>query len=288
MVTLTSGAARRRRTRARAGGGRISVRRRIAVATWRPSRDGRIYARVEVDATAMEAYIEQIRLLTGERVSVTHIVGAALGRALREVPEARARVVFGRIVELASCDVGFAVDIDGGTDLAPVKVRDADQLSPRDIARQLSDGAARLRAGQDRAHRRSSLAVRLAPTWVLQLLMPLIGLLSGGLGLGVLGQPGFPLGTGFVSNVGSLGLDEAFLAPVPFARVPLYLAVGSTRDAAVVVDGAVVVRRQLVIVATADHRLIDGAHAGRLVTFVRGLLADPAQLESPASPAPIG
>jgi pyruvate/2-oxoglutarate dehydrogenase complex dihydrolipoamide acyltransferase (E2) component len=276
MVTLTSGAARRRRTRARAGGGRVSVRRRIAVATWRPSRDGRIYARVEVDATAMEAYIEQIRLLTGERVSVTHIVGAALGRALREVPEVRARVVFGRIVELASCDVGFAVDIDG------------DQLSPRVIARQLSDGAARLRAGQDRAHRRSSLAVRLAPTWVLQLLMPLIGLLSGGLGVGVLGQPGFPLGTGFVSNVGSLGLDEAFLAPVPFARVPLYLAVGSTRDAAVVVDGAVVVRRQLVIVATADHRLIDGAHAGRLVTFVRALLADPAQLESPASPAPIG
>ena len=67
---------------------RVPVRRKIAVATWRPSRDGRIYARMEVDVTPALAYIERVREETGERITITHVVGAALGRALRAVPEA--------------------------------------------------------------------------------------------------------------------------------------------------------------------------------------------------------
>jgi pyruvate dehydrogenase E2 component (dihydrolipoamide acetyltransferase) len=134
----------------------VSVRRRLAVATWRPSKDGRIYARMAVDATALLAYVDDARTRTGVRVTVTHVVGAALARAIREVPEVRARVVLGRIVSFDAVDIGFAVDIDGGSDLAPVKVRGADVKSPVDIARDLESGASRLRAGDDAAHSRSS------------------------------------------------------------------------------------------------------------------------------------
>lgn len=105
------------------------------------------------------------------------------------------------------------------------------------------------------------------------------GLFAGGLGRGVLGQPGFPLGTAFVSNVGSLGLDEAFLAPLPFARTPIYLAVGTVQDKAVVQDGAVVVRPVVVLVATADHRIVDGAHAGQVASIVRDLVLHPERLD---------
>jgi pyruvate/2-oxoglutarate dehydrogenase complex dihydrolipoamide acyltransferase (E2) component len=279
-------AAARRAGRAVGGSSGSSVRRRIAVATWRPSTDGRIYARVELDATAMLAYLEQARSVSGLRISLTHVVGAALGRAMRAAPELRSRVVLSRILERESCDVGFAVDIDGGYDLAPVKVCGIDRLTPAEVASQLLDGAARLRAGRDRPHRRTSRLVRFTPTWLLRALMPVTGLFVGGFGVAAFGQPGLPLGSAFVSNVGSLGLDEAFLAPLPFARVPLYLAIGSVSDAAMVVDGQVVVRPRLVAVATADHRLIDGAHAGQIMTIMRGLLADPWQLDHAAEPQP--
>ena len=99
--------------------------------------------------------------------------------------------------------------------------------------------------------------------------MAAAGVVAGGLGRRFMGQPGFPLGTAFVSNVGTLGLDEAFLAPLPFARTPVYLAVGTVQDRAVVVDGEVVARPVLVLVATADHRIVDGVHAGRMATVVR-------------------
>ena len=259
---------------------RTPIRRKIAVATWRPSRDGRIHARMEVDASAALAYLERVRAESGERVTLTHVVGAALGRAIRQVPEVRARIVLGRLVDLDTCDVGFAVDIEQGSDLAPVKVHDVDRLSPLEVARAVGAGSGRLRTNEDGAYRRSSQIVRWAPSWAVRPALSFASVVAGGFGRGVLGQPGFPLGTAFVSNVGSLGLDEAFLAPLPFARTPVYLAVGAIQDKAVVVDGEVVVRPVVVLVATADHRIVDGAHAGQLAGIVRDLLLHPEQLDT--------
>jgi len=256
-----------------------STRRRIAVATWAPSRDGRIFTRVPIDAGPILAYVERARAETDVDVTLLHVVGTAVGRVLRSEPDINARVVFGRIQPYPTCDVGFAVDIEGGKDLAPVTVRSIDTKTPLDVAREIIAGAQRLRGGADRHHRRSSGIIRWTPTVLMRPALAVAGLLVGGIGVGAFGQPAFPLGAAFVSNVGSLGLDEAFLAPVPFARAPLYLAVGAVHDGAVVVDGEVVVRPQVVITATADHRLIDGAHAGRIASTLRALLADPSRLD---------
>ncbi len=261
---------------------RASLRRRIAVATWRPSRDGRIYTRASVDVTAACAYVADVRARTGERVTLTHVIGAALGRCVAAVPEIRARVVLGRIVPHPTCDIGFAVDVSGD-DLAPVQVRAVDQLTPIEVARAVERGAARLRSGSDERHNSSLAIVRHAPAWMMRPLVAAAGVLVGGLGVEAFGQPGFPLGSAFISNVGTLGLDEAFLAPIPFARVPLYLAIGAVREVPAVVHGAVVVQPQLVLVATADHRLVDGSHAGRVATLLRRFIAEPSLLDVPWS-----
>jgi hypothetical protein len=172
---------------------RISVRRRLAVATWRPAKDGRIYARMAVDATPLLAYVERARARTGVHVTVTHVIGAALARAIREVPEVRARVVFGRIREFDSCDIGFAVDIDGGSDLAPVKVLRADEKTPAEIAREVIAGSVLLRTGDDEGYRRSSSIARTLPWWALRPLAGVASLVVGGLGVSAFGQPGHPL-----------------------------------------------------------------------------------------------
>lgn len=119
--------------------------------------------------------------------------------------------------------------------------------------------------------------MRRAPPFLLRPLLAAAGFVVGGLGRPACGQLGSPLGTAFVSNVGSLGLDEAFLTALPFARCPLHLAVGAVRDAAMVVDGQVAVRPQLAV--TADHQLVDGAHAGAIATALRELLAVPTGLD---------
>ncbi|MCA1713109.1 MAG: 2-oxo acid dehydrogenase subunit E2 [Actinobacteria bacterium] len=259
---------------------RPSVRRKIAVATWRPSREGRLYARMAVDASPTLAYCAARRAETGVPVTPAAVVGMAFQRGVMQVPEFHNRVVFGRIVPFPSYDVAFAVDIEGGDDLAPTKVRGADTKTVVEVAAELARGAERLRARQDRDFQTTNGIARRVPWFLLRPLLAAASLLNGGIGVRAFGQPAHPLGSLFVTNIGSFGLDEGYVAPVPLARVPLYVCVGAVADAPMAVDGEVVVRPRIVITATADHRLVDGAHAAALARLVRGYLAAPDTLDA--------
>ncbi len=257
------------------------MRRKIAVATWRAPREGRLHARMAVDATAVLEYCSRQREATGVLVTPGVVVGMAFARGVLDVPEFLNRVVFGRIVPFTSQDVAFAVDIGEGEDLAPTKVRDVGGKDVVQVARELATGAARLRAREDSDYETTSGIARAVPWFALRPMLAAASLLNGGIGVRAFGQPAHPLGSLFVTNIGSFGLDEGYVAPVPLARVPLYVCVGAVNDAAMAIDGEVVVRPQLVMTATADHRLVDGAHAAALARYVRSALADPDVLDAP-------
>jgi pyruvate/2-oxoglutarate dehydrogenase complex dihydrolipoamide acyltransferase (E2) component len=261
--------------------GRTGVRRKLAVATWRAPKEGRLHARMAVDATALLAHCERLTAASGVRVSVGALIGVAFARAVVEVPAFSYRVAFGRLVPFSTLDVAFAVDIDGGDDLAPTKVREVDRKDLVEVSRELEAGAARLRAGRDRAHTTTRGLARWLPWFLLRPALSMASVVNGGIGLPFLGQPAHPLGSLFVTNIGSFGLDEGYVAPVPLARVPLYVCVGAVVDAPTAVDGRVEVRPQVVMTATADHRIVDGAHAAQLARAVRRYLAEPELLDAP-------
>jgi pyruvate/2-oxoglutarate dehydrogenase complex dihydrolipoamide acyltransferase (E2) component len=258
---------------------RSSARRRIAVATWRAPKESRLHARMAVDATAVLSYCREQTERAGVRVTPGVVVGVAFQRAIEQVPAFHARVVFGRIVPFDSYDVAFAVDIGQGDDLAPTKVRDVDRKTVAAVAADLERGAARLRSKEDQPHATATGIAHTLPWFALRPVLATASLLNGGLGVRAFGQPAHPLGSLFVTNIGSFGLDEGYVAPLPFARVPLYVCVGAVGDAPMAVDGEVVVRPQMVMTATADHRLVDGAHAAALARLVRASLADPWTLD---------
>jgi pyruvate dehydrogenase E2 component (dihydrolipoamide acetyltransferase) len=233
-----------------------------------------------VDATAVLGYGARQSQEHGVRVSPSVVVGLAFQRAVEQVPAFHARVVFGRIVPYQSYDVAFAVDIGDGDDLAPTKVRGVDGKTVAQVSAELEEGAARLRARCDRAHTTTTGIAHAVPWWALRPLLATASVLNGGIGVPAFGQPAHPLGSLFVTNIGSFGLDEGYIAPVPLARVPLYVCVGAVNDAPMALDGQVVVRPQLVMTATADHRLVDGAHAAKVARLVRGYLADPSTLDA--------
>lgn len=258
--------------------GRRPQRRKLAVSTWTASTDGRIFARIELPAAPIVQYAESLSA-NGTRVTSTHVVGRSLALGLQRIPAFNSRVLHGRVVPRTRIDVGFAVDISAGADLAPMVVRDADRCTTVEIARMVREGVSTVRNGKDRNFARSNGWVRIAPWPLLPAVTRFVGYWSGGLGRRSFGQPGHPLGSVFISNVGSLGLDEGWLTPIPFARVPLYIGIGAIRDAAMVEDDRVVVRPRMVLTATADHRVVDGAHAAQLARWLRESLADPAAMD---------
>jgi len=263
---------------------RMNTRRKLAIATWRAPHDPNIYGKLTVGAGPAIAYIQRLGHETGEKVSITHLVARAVAVALADAPTLNGRILFGRYRPHKTVDISFLVALENGMDLGKVKVARADQKSVVEIARELRERAERLRRGQDTDFEKSKALLRVLPTSLLRPIVWATGWLTGAAGLSVqpLGLERFPFGACVITSVGMFGLDEGFVPPTPFARVPVYVLVGAVHEDPAVVDGRVVAQPQLTITATIDHRFFDGYQGGTLVRMLRKAFADPARIDLPA------
>jgi pyruvate/2-oxoglutarate dehydrogenase complex dihydrolipoamide acyltransferase (E2) component len=266
---------------------RMSTRRKLAIASWDGPREPNIYGKLTLDAGPALAYLDELRAETGEKVSITHLVGRAVALALAAAPTLNGRIAFGRFKPFDTVDIAFLVALEEGRDLAKAKVTRADHKPIVAIARELRGRAEKLRAGGDREFEQSKSLVRLMPMFFLRRFIRFIGWLTGSLGIGGFGLEKYPFGSCIVTSVGMFGLDEGFVPPTPFARVPVYVLVGAVRDRPAVVDGQVVIRPEVTLTATIDHRFIDGFQGGTLARVVREFFADPRGFDNRSGePAP--
>jgi pyruvate dehydrogenase E2 component (dihydrolipoamide acetyltransferase) len=231
------------------------------------------------------AYVDEVRARTGEKVTLTHVVGKALARALAAEPSLNGRIVMGRYQPHDRVDVTFLVTMEDGSDLARAKVEHTDRKPVEDIARELREKAGKLRGGGDDDWEKSKKLVRLLPTFLLRPVLWFTGWLTGSLGVEAkaLGLERFPFGSAIVTNVGVFGLDEAFVPPTPFARVPIYVLIGAVDERPQVVGGRIVARPTITLTATIDHRFIDGFQAGTLAREFRAIFEDPSLLDTGAA-----
>ena len=80
-------------------------------------------------------------------------------------------------------------------------------------------------------------------------------------------------GTFTISNLGMFGI-ERFIAVLNPPQAAI-LAVGSTAEKPVAVDGQVVVRPRMELTLTCDHRAIDGATGAQFLGDVKAFLEEP-------------
>ena len=264
----------------------IDAWRKIAAASWSAPRDPQIYGDLEVDAGRVLELVEDERARTGVHVTVTHVVGWALARALAENPDVNVRLTRGRFVRRETVDVFFVVAVDHGRELSGTKIVGADRKSPAEIAEELERRARRLRAGDEADLGRSKQLLGRAPAWALRLGLRLATWLVAdrGVSLERIGLPSDAFGSAIVSSVSAFGAEHAYGPLSPWYRVPVLVLVSEIREKPSVVDGAVVPRPILQITATLDHRYVDGAHAGRLVQSFKACLASPSPPGSARAP----
>lgn len=235
--------------------------------------------RLVIDAAPLQTYVDERRAAGAKGLTIMHVVGVAAARAVHAVPAANARVRGGKVVPFDGISIGYAVDIGHGTDLAPCKVEHADTMTPAEMATAVWTGVKALREGSDQGFNLSTRIAAVVPTVLMRPMMMATSYVLGGLALPFLGQPGNPLGSVFISNVAPLGVEEVFLAPLPFARTPVYISMGTVTDRAVVRNGQVVAVPQFTLCLTGDHRLVDGVQCAMYFDALTRLLADPTQLD---------
>ena len=269
---------------------RISAFRRIAIGTWHTAYDPTVYGTVRVRMEEAERYIAAFRQATGRKLTITHLVTAAVARGLGECPELNGLLRFNRLYRRNSVDVSVVVLVSGdeGGDLSTATLRGADQMSLVEMLDSMDEQVSGFRSGRNEALKRTKGALQLVPLPLMNFFLKLIAFLNYDLNLDLtwLGLPKDPFGAATITSIGSLGLDTAYVPLVSYSRVPLFVAPGVVQDAAVVEDGEVVPGRILEVHASFDHRYIDGVHAMTLSRMVHKVLEHPFDELDPLPPAP--
>lgn len=278
-MTRAAGAARRR---ARGW-------RRIAAATWGHPTDPQFYGDLDIDATEMLRFIEEVRERTGVRLTVTHLVGKAVATALARHPQVNAVVGGGRVRPRQSIDVFFIVSADGGNELSGAKVRSADSKPVVEIARELAERNAGIQSGRDDELSATKVLFNRLPSGVMRRALRFSSFLNNDLGIDLrrFGIPDEPFGSVMVSSIGMWSVSRAYSPLAPYYRVPFIALVGSVEQRPAVVDGAVVPRPMLTCTATFDHRYLDGFQAARIAQAVKEYCVDPAAAELPPDGEPL-
>ncbi len=252
--------------------------RKIAIGTWKTVGDPSVYATLEVDAGRALKYIENLRAKTGLHITLSHFAGKALATALKHDPDINCILRFGRLYPRKTVDIFFQVASDEeGADLSGTIIRDADKKSIQEIAREMNERVKAIRERRDRSYTKMKNLAAALPGALAFMLLNIGSFIMYTLNLWtpLLGTPRDSFGSMMLTNIGSIGLDEAFAPLVPYSKIPLLIALGAVRERPIVRDGQVVAGKTLKLCATFDHRLIDGVHGGKLAKTVRAVFENP-------------
>ncbi len=194
------------------------------------------YLAAEAEVTKLMALRTELNAMPGyPKLTLTHLLVAAVGRALRELPELNRVWTDDGIVSFASCDVGVAVNAGRGL-LVPV-VPDVAGRSLEGIARATQELVDKARNGELEAGQMSGGAISISNagmfnvSWMTPIINP---------------------GQSMILGVGSV--RELFRP-----------------DA----NGQPALRRELGLVLAADHRILDGVSGLKMLNAVIASLEKP-------------
>jgi pyruvate dehydrogenase E2 component (dihydrolipoamide acetyltransferase) len=258
----------------------LSAFRKIALGTWHTAYDPSVYGSLTLRMEKAERYLDELRRATGKRVTFSHMMAKAAGAALQAMPDANAILRLGGIYLRDRIGVFFQVVLEDATtgqiDLSGTTIFEPQDKSLLAIVDEFEERTAKVRSGSDRKEAARSL-FRRAPSFAIGPLLDAVGFFGYTLNLDLekLGVPNDAFGSVMITNIGSLGLEEAYPPLVPYSRVPIVMAMGAVLDAPVVDKGQVIAGRVMKVCATFDHRVLDGAHAAIMVRTLREWMEDP-------------
>ena len=258
-----------------------STFRKLAIGTWRTTYDPSVYGALTLRMEEALRYMQAFRAATGRRLTVTHMMGRAIAAVFERVPDANAILRGGRLYLRKRVSVFFQVAMEdpdtGEIDLSGMTLRDAAKKSLVEIVDECEAKFAQVKARRDQELEGTRSMLSRLPGALVHPMLRLTSFLSYELNVDLrrFGVPRDAFGSVMITNIGSIGLEEAYVPLVPYSRVPILLAVGAIEDAPVVEGGKIVPAKQMKVCATFDHRILDGAHAAAMAKTLRAWFERP-------------
>lgn len=245
---------------------------------------------VAIDFSDSRAYLDTLAEQEGPRVSVQHLLTGAIGRALRDFPDANSRVIGGQIVPSDQVSVAMPVNLlghKGGAEkeLSAAIVDRADTRALRDIA-----ALTRTTVKEERDGRVTNPIGRWLARGIKHLPGPAVRRTLDLMDRAAQHRPvadrlfaQMPITTGLTNPGATLANQEGILfrgaainLPGRLMQLGTVWAISAVQDEVIPIGGVPTVRPMLPVVLIFDHRLIDGVRASNLILRLREILGDPA------------
>lgn len=260
---------------------KLSSWRKISLGSWKPNGDSQVYCEILVNATTALKKITSETERTGQKITMTHLIGKVMGKVLRDVPDLNCLVRLGQIYPRRDVDIFFHVAIEN-SDLSGSIIRSIDSKTLQEISQELTMSAKEIKDGKDLSFKRIKNSWSFIPSLCAKYTLNLISFVSYTLNINIRGSniPKDCFGSMMITNIGSLGFSSAFVPLAPYTRIPLILALGKTQLKPVCLeDGSIVAQEQVSLCFTFDHRIMDGARGAKMAKAIQFYMENPDLLD---------
>ena len=259
-----------------------SAWRKIAIGTWRSAKDPSVYSSMNLPMDSVLKYIDSLKNKTDTKITITHFMGKAVSTILKNHPQINSILRFGKIYQRENIDVFFQVASDTeGKDLSGCVIRSLENKSIIDIAKEMKKHVEDIREKGDPALKKVKASFGLMPGFLSGFILDFISFINYSLNIWIpaFGNPKDSFGSIMITNVGSLGIKNAFTPLIHYSRIPMLLSLGAIEDVPFVKDGEVSIRKEMVLCVTFDHRIIDGVHAAKMAKTLTTIFENPRLIE---------
>ncbi len=266
----------------------LTAFRKISLGTWRHPRDPQTYAEVELNMEPAERFLKQMQ--TDRPLTITHYVAKILGDCFVRHPDLNSVILRGRLYRRkeVSAFISTLLKHKKGADLSGFSIHNIDQLALDEIAEICDREITRLRHGDDPEFHALDRNLSRIPMFLATPLFLVGDFVKYTLNLATK-APGMQrdrFGSFIITNIGALGLQNAFTPLTPVARTAFLAAVGKPFEGVIAEAGAIRAQQRVKIGFTFDHRYIDGYHGARLLRHFTKVFEAPekhSQIFSPAA-----
>jgi len=255
--------------------------RRIGLATWDSPGDPSVYGTLTLRMERVLEYINGYREKKRKPLTIQHLLIKGVGMVLNDVPDSNSIIRYQRIYHKKSIGIFSQVFLKdhktGEFDLSGLTIYDPHNKTFEDIIEEFSVGVKKIKKGTDENFDQTRNMFRWLPFFLAKPLLNLTAFLNYtfNLNLKMFGVPKDAFGSVMITNIASLGLEQAYVPLVPYSRVPLLLTVGPVIDQPVVEEGNIKVGKTMQLHVTFDHRLLDGSHLARMSASLNKYFSDP-------------
>jgi len=266
--------------------------RKISRIAWKSPHSPNTLTRMTINAEHLLLKMKQLNECRNDKdkVTFTHIFIKLLSLALEKYPEANVDLGFlsGTIKSKSDISITSMVNTAKSNnhglakhDLTVSTLRKLNQKTVSEIATEMNSKKLIMKNKKESIFKNVYGLTKKLPGFILKPLIEGYLFINYTLGINIPFLPYKPFGSIIFSNVGSLGMTEAYPPLVPLSRCPFIICLGALKHDAWVNQTTLdlSVKPVLILTGVLDHRYFDGALSAKILNYVEKICHKPDLIE---------